>query len=598
MRSKKKNNVGILRLLLFVYRKYYVETRHRWQIWTLFILTFLKSTFPLIYSYILGVIIDNITKSYSAGLDFQTIIPTIIAGALLTFVWMITNNLFEYIETIIFLWVPYLDDEVYLKKYIEIEPRAYEDHKFINKKGILAWNTWSITRSLFQFVEILASIPTIIISFWSIFSLVNIFPLLGTISIIPSSLVIMNFGKKVWNIWGDKGEERVKYSTYRSALWETDFESLQEIFVFKYGKYLQDKARIINTAFTRTLQKSHRKRYFLKALTDILSWMTNVFVLLYSIKLVFSGEISIGMLTFVLTAYQKFQGDIEQILYNFSSLMGNKKVLYTFYTVINWKNRIVNGVRDLNENPNGLSIEFKNVWFKYEHTKSWVLRDINFKIEADEDIAIIGKNGAGKTTLIKLLLRIYEPQRGEILINGINIKELDFNNYYKKVGILSQSFNKLGITASDNILIGDIENSSKRDMVLSAKKADIDEYISQLPLGYDTFITRDLKDGVQFSGGQWQKLAIARAFFRNAKLLILDEPTSSVDSISEERIFENLRKNSKNKTSFIISHRFATVKKADRISVVDKGRVVESGTHLQLLRKNGLYRRMYMKQAG
>ncbi len=147
-------------------------------------------------------------------------------------------------------------------------------------------------------------------------------------------------------------------------------------------------------------------------------------------------------------------------------------------------------------------------------------------------------------------------------------------------------------------MVGNIENSSKREMISAAKKADIDKYISELPLGYDTFITRELKDGIQLSGGQWQKLAIARAFFRDARLLILDEPTSAVDSISEEKIFENLRENSKRRTTFIVSHRFATVRKAGRILVVEGGEIVEDGTHLQLMRKDGLYKKMYEKQIG
>lgn len=156
----------------------------------------------------------------------------------------------------------------------------------------------------------------------------------------------------------------------------------------------------------------------------------------------------------------------------------------------------------------------------------------------------------------------------------------------------------MDITAYDNIMVGNIENSSKREMISAAKKADIDKYISELPLGYDTFITRELKDGIQLSGGQWQKLAIARAFFRDARLLILDEPTSAVDSISEEKIFENLRENSKRRTTFIVSHRFATVRKAGRILVVEGGEIVEDGTHLQLMRKDGLYKKMYEKQIG
>ena len=200
--------------------------------------------------------------------------------------------------------------------------------------------------------------------------------------------------------------------------------------------------------------------------------------------------------------------------------------------------------------------------------------------------------------MIKLLLRIYDPQKGKILINGIDIKDLNLDEYYKLVGILSQTFNKFNISASDNIFIGDTTNQNKEDIVKAAKKSDIHSKIEKLPKKYNTFISRDVKEGVEFSGGEWQKLAMARAFFRNAKFLILDEPTSAVDSISEEKIFENFRENSKHKTTLIVSHRFATVKNAERILVIDQGKIIEDGTHKQLIEMKGLYNEMYSKQVG
>ena len=200
--------------------------------------------------------------------------------------------------------------------------------------------------------------------------------------------------------------------------------------------------------------------------------------------------------------------------------------------------------------------------------------------------------------MIKLLLRIYDPQKGKILINGVNIKKLNLDEYYKLVGILSQTFNRFNISASDNIFIGDVTNTNKEDIVTAAKKSDIHSTIQKLPKKYNTFISREVKDGTEFSGGEWQKLAMARAFFRDAKFLILDEPTSAVDSISEEKIFENFRENSKHKTTLIVSHRFATVRNANRILVIDKGRIAEDGPHKELMKQKGLYSEMYSKQVG
>jgi ABC-type multidrug transport system fused ATPase/permease subunit len=314
--------------------------------------------------------------------------------------------------------------------------------------------------------------------------------------------------------------------------------------------------------------------------------------------MVFDGNMTIGMLTFVIAAYQRFNGDDSEVLYKISSVLGNKKIFSTFYKVLNWKNSIVSGNTKLDNIHTGLSIEFRNVWFKYPKTRKWILKDISFKVEKDEDIAIVGKNGAGKSTMIKLLLRIYDPQKGDIFVDGMNIKELDIDSYYRLIGILSQSFNQLSITVEDNIYIGDITKKMDDGIKKAAKSADIHDTIMDLPNKYDTFLSREVKDGIQLSGGQWQKLAIARAFFRNAKLLILDEPTSGVDSISEEKIFENIRRNAENRTTIIVSHRFATVRKAGRILVIDEGNVVEDGDHATLLQQNGLYAQMYNKQVG
>jgi ATP-binding cassette subfamily B protein len=304
------------------------------------------------------------------------------------------------------------------------------------------------------------------------------------------------------------------------------------------------------------------------------------------------------MLTFVLSAYTKFSTDIRELLYFISSLAGNRKVLQTFYDLQNWKNTQVSGDVVLKNVDKGLSVEFKDVWFKYDRSDRWILKNINFSLKADEDIAVVGKNGAGKSTLIKLLLRIYDPQKGQILINGVDIKKLNLDEYYKLVGILSQTFNRFNISASDNIFIGDITNENKEDIVIAAKKSDIHSTIEKLPRKYNTFISREVKDGIEFSGGEWQKLAMARAFFRDAKFLILDEPTSAVDSISEEKIFENFRENSKHKTTLIVSHRFATVRNAGRILVIDQGRIIEDGSHKELMKQKGLYNEMYSKQVG
>ena len=434
----------------------------------------------------------------------------------------------------------------------------------------------------------------------SFLAILKISPLLAGIAIVaclPSAFVTKKFGKKVWNIWSDRGEEKIKYSSYRDSIWTTSFQHYQEIFVFQYGKYLLDKAKELNVKFIKKLDDNNKKRYAWFGGANIIGNVAYLFALGYSIKLVFDGNLTIGMLTFVVSAYDKFNRDIASLFNDFSALVGNRMVLEKFYALQNWKNKIISGDKKIGKANDGMSLEFKNVWFKYPRTDRWILKNLNFKIDVDEDLAVVGKNGAGKTTLIKLLLRIYDPDKGDILINGINIKDLDLDSYYKNIGILSQSFNQLEVTARDNIFIGDVSKSGAQDgLENAAKRADVHDAIVALEKGYETFLSRQVKGGVQLSGGQWQKLAIARAFYRDAKLLILDEPTSAVDALSEEKIFDNIRENAKNKTTLIVSHRFATVRKAKRIIVINNGEIVEDGKHEDLMNQNGLYAKMYRTQ--
>jgi len=588
---------SIFKLIWFVYKRYYHDIKFAWHIWALFFLEILSNVYPLLFSFLLAQIIDKSISLINGGGVFEEMYPIIIVFGIMIVGWSVINSFYQYVDSLVTLWITYLDDEVYLQRYLEIEPQAYEDVEFVNNKSTLGWNSSVVWGSFYRAFQIICIIPIVIISFFAIFKISPLLAILSILASIPPAIIIKKFGKQIWSIWNDRGEEKVKYSSYKDSIWTTSFEKYQEIFVFKYGKFLLEKAKALNLNFSKKLQENNKKRYTWTSLADVAKNLIYLFALIYSIKMVFAGNLTIGMLTFVISAYDQFNRNISRLLNDTSTLLGNKKILEKFYIVQNWKNKIISGLSSLGTVSDGISLEFRDVWFKYPSTKRWILKNLNFKINPDEDLAIVGKNGVGKTTLIKLILRIYDPEKGEILINGINIKDVNLDSYYKNVGILSQSFNQLNITAKDNIFVGDVlRERTKKNLELAAKQADIHDTIAKLPLGYETFLSREVKGGIQLSGGQWQKLAIARAFYRDAKLLILDEPTSAVDALSEEKIFDNIRENAKNKTTLIVSHRFATVRKARRIIVIDQGEIVEDGNHEQLITQKGLYATMYNTQ--
>jgi len=243
-------------------------------------------------------------------------------------------------------------------------------------------------------------------------------------------------------------------------------------------------------------------------------------------------------------------------------------------------------------------IEFKNVSFRYPNTKRYILKNFNLTIQTGDKIAFVGENGAGKTTLIKLLLRFYDVTDGEIIINGVNIKHINLEKWYTLIGALFQDFIKYQFTFKENIYFGNKKEINNLDLLKEAiKKSGANEYVKDLPLQYDQTVGKMFKNGIDLSGGQWQKLALARAFFKNAPMLILDEPTSAIDAKAEYEIFQHVQELQKDKTVIIISHRFSTVRNADKIFVLDEGKIIEEGNHETLMKKKGLYAELFNIQA-
>jgi ABC-type multidrug transport system fused ATPase/permease subunit len=244
-------------------------------------------------------------------------------------------------------------------------------------------------------------------------------------------------------------------------------------------------------------------------------------------------------------------------------------------------------------------IEFVGVSFKYPGTERYVLKDISLTLSGYERVVLVGLNGAGKTTLIKLLTRLYDPTEGKILLDGEDIRKYSPEALYSIFGIVFQDFGKYSQTVRDNIKFGDINRKEEEgEVALSAKRADADGFIEKLPLGYETPLTRVFEeDGIELSGGQWQRLSVARAFYKESEILILDEPTASLDAIAEREVFDRFYELSANRMSIFVSHRLSSAVGADKIIVIGDGKIVEMGNHEQLMAAGGEYYRLFSTQA-
>src|SRR6202035_4749237 len=232
--------------------------------------------------------------------------------------------------------------------------------------------------------------------------------------------------------------------------------------------------------------------------------------------------------------------------------------------------------------------EFQNVSFSYPGQVRQVLSNVSFRLEPTQRIALVGENGQGKTTIVKLLTRLYDPTGGQILLDGVDLREYDLDDLWKEVGVIFQDFMRYDLTAQENIAMGKIEEKENIFRIrAAAQKSLAEQVIRKLPKGYEQILGRRFEGGVDISGGEWQKMALARAYLRDAQVLILDEPTAALDARSEHEVFQRFAELTQGKMALLISHRFSTVKMADRILVLENGRIAEQGPHYQLVKSGG-----------
>jgi ATP-binding cassette subfamily B protein len=376
-------------------------------------------------------------------------------------------------------------------------------------------------------------------------------------------------------------------------------ETAKEIKIFGISGFLIERYRRLAEAFHRANRRLAISRAAWGSALTALGTLSYYAAYAYIAWRTVIGEFSIGDLTFLAGSFLRLRTLLEGLLTGLSEVAGQALYLDDLFSFYELKPRIRSPARPAPfPDPIRQGFRFENVGFRYPESDHWAVRNLSFTLKAGEVLALVGENGAGKTTLVKLLARLYDPDEGRILLDGVDLRGYDIGVLRSHFSVIFQDFVRYHLTAGENIAVGRIEARHDRERIMAAAKRSLaDEVIARLPRGYDQLIGRRFRMGVELSGGEWQKVAIARAYMRDAQVLILDEPTAALDARAEFEVFQRFKELSAGKTVVLISHRFANVRMADRILVMNEGEIEAIGTHQELLRQQGRYAELFELQA-
>ena len=421
---------------------------------------------------------------------------------------------------------------------------------------------------------------------------------------LPRILMEGHFARKRYDLNAElvRNDRLIDYMarllTNRDSAKEIRIFSLRDLFISRFQRF-----RDIYLAAIRKLVFAFFK---VNVGLNLVSLIGVVGIWAYAIHQAILGHITIGDLALVFQAAQQSRNLLSSLIGAGGSVYQSALFTTRFFEFLDMDATSVEGAlaRPRTTSPAPVpkpmkeGLEVRNVSFRYPGSDAWILRDVSFGIPAGKRIAIAGQNGAGKTTLVKLLARLYDPTEGEILLDGRDLRDLDVAELREHVAVVFQDFFRYDLSAADNIGLGHVSAMDERPRVMAAAtKGGAHDTIDKLPNGYDTILGKTFDEGIDLSGGEWQHLAISRAFMSDAQVLVLDEPTAALDAFREHRLYEHVGALAGNKTVVFISHRFSTVRMADVIVVIEDGRMIETGSHDELVARDGHYAAMFNTQA-
>lgn len=565
------------------------------------VLLFLQGILPLVSLYLTKKIIDTVTiglNNLENKIYFQQILWLVFLAGIIALISNLISVLANLISEAQSQIVTDYVQNILHKKSIEVDLEYYENSQYYDAlhqaQSEAPYRPTLILNTLIQFSQStisLSAISFLLLSLhWGILALL----LLATF---PSLIVKLKFADAIYRQWKKwTPTERLAYYLHNLL---THSSHAKEIRLFQLGDRFQENYNQLRKNIRNSRLKLVKKRSFTELTTQwsatIAIFIATGFIAYQSLQ----GDITIGSFVMYYQAFQRGLGLLKESLGSLASLYENSLFLSNLSEFLDLKPTVIEPINP-NKFPQPIEkeIEFNHVEFKYPHSNRPVLADINFKIKAGETVAIVGENGAGKTSLIKLLCRLYDPTQGIIKIDGIDLKEMAQLELRKHISVVFQDYARYNLSVRENIGFGDLNLLFEDEKIqLAAQNSGADKAILKLPYKYDTILGNEFAEGEELSIGEWQKIAIARAFLRQCEIIILDEPTSALDPEAEAEVLEKFNQLTKNRTAIIISHRLSSVRLADRILVLENGKIKESGNHQELIEIKGTYARLFNTQA-
>lgn len=495
----------------------------------------------------------------------------------------------------------YLLEIVLTKKLLDLGIGSLEQPEINNKIFRAKSSVGSLARYIIQCVDVLTYLCVLLISLVLLLFYAPIVVPIVAICTIPEFLINQKYQRKIWS-FSLSNTEKTRMS-WRNIDQLSSTTDLPEIYINNVYSYLLNKFRDFQDWYIQKHMEIYKGWGNWGDLARIIQFIGAYTGYLLIFRNLLKKLTSIGSIFFQVRLIQNVQDYLRYVTSGFNNILEFTLRIKDVYDIFQMKGSIPDGTQDFPKLNKGPEIKIENLSFCYPNSPREVLKDISLTIKPGEKIAIVGENGAGKTTLVKLLCRMYLPTTGKILIDNKNLAHLKSSDWYENLGVLFQEYNTYPqFTLRENIMLGKVGSLYKgeglnNDAVEAVRDANLLDTVGELPNGWDQILDEKYKGGIRLSTGQWQKVAIARMFYRNPPVVIFDEPTASIDAVSEYKIFNKIYEFFTEKTVIIISHRFSTVRNADRIVVLDKGRIAEEGTHDQLIKmERGIYKKSFELQ--